>query len=175
MDVTEAIRTRLEVREFTDEPVADETRRAILDAGRLAPSGKNFQHWAFVLVDADDDLRELADLSTSGGWISDADFAVMILTDPQYYYHEIDAARAVTYMQFAAWDRGVGSCIYTGFDEEGTRDFLDAPDDMAVTLVGGFGTPTFDVDNVRGHNNRKPLDEVAHRDRYGQASEASAR
>lgn len=171
MDVAEAIRTRLDVREFTDEPVDDETRRAVLDAGRLAPSGKNLQHWAFVVVEDDVDLRELAELSTTGGWITDVDFAVVVLTDPQYYYHEIDAARAVTYMQFAAWERGVASCIYTGFDEDGMRAFLDAPADTAVTLVAGFGTPTFDVEAVRGRKNRKPLAAVTHGDRYGRAWE----
>lgn len=112
MDVSEAIETRLECRDYTDEPVDDETTRRILNAGRLAPSGKNVQHWAFILVDAPEALDRLASISTTGQWVSNADFAICILTDPEYSYHEIDAGRAVTNMQFEAWNRGIGSCIY---------------------------------------------------------------
>lgn len=41
MNVTEAIETRLEIRDFAHETVEEATKRAILDAARLAPSGKN--------------------------------------------------------------------------------------------------------------------------------------
>jgi len=166
MDVTEAIETRLEIREYADEPVDGTTRRAILEAGRLAPSGRNHQHWAFLLVDGDGDLSELAALSTTGAWIEGADFAVVVCIDPDYDYHAIDAGRAVIHMQFAAWEHGVGSCIYTGYDEAGTREFLAVPDRYDVTLVAGFGYP---VREVRGRKRRRPLDEIAHGGRFGAA------
>ena len=109
----------------------------------------------------------MAAASTSGSWVAGADFAVVILTDPSYGYHEIDAGRAVTHMQLEAWSRGVGSCIYTGFDEAGMRDLLDHPQDMSVTLVAGFGHPTRDLDSFVGRKDRKPLAEVAHHGTYG--------
>lgn len=168
MDVTEAIRTRLDIREFADEPVADETKRAILEAARLAPSGKNLQHWAFVLVDDPEGIERLAEASTSGRWVHGADFAVVVLTDPQYPYHEIDAGRALTYMQFEAWNQGVASCIYTGFDEGDMQTLLDYPSSMTVTLVAGFGHPTKPVDSFAGAKDRAPLSEIAHHGSYGQ-------
>lgn len=108
---------------------------------------------------------ELAELSTTGGWIEDADFAVVVRTDPDYDYHAIDAGRTVTHVQFVAWERGVGSCIYTGYDEAGMRSVLDLPDRYDVTLVAGFGHPAREV---RGRKERKPLSEVAHHDRFGE-------
>lgn len=162
MEVSDAIWTRLEVREYVDEPVSTGAKRAILEAGRLAPSGKNRQHWRFVLVEDATDRRTLAHLSTTGAWIAGADFAVVVLTDPTLDYHGLDAGRAVTHMQFEAWDRGVGSCIYTGYDEAGMREFLDVSDDVDVTVVAGFGYPTFDVESIDGRKNRVPLSTIAY-------------
>ncbi|AGN02957.1 nitroreductase [Salinarchaeum sp. Harcht-Bsk1] len=167
MDVTDVIQTAISVREFTDEPVDTETKRAILDAGHLSQSGHNSQHWRPILVDDADDLARLAELSTSGSWVADADFAVVIVTNPERHYHEIDAGRTITHMQFAAWDRGIGSCIYTGFHEAGTRECLDVPEDLEVTAVIGFGHPTFDVESLRGRKDREPLDEIVSHGRYG--------
>ncbi|MEF8831623.1 MAG: nitroreductase family protein, partial [Halobacteriales archaeon] len=139
-----------------------------LDAGRLAPSGKNLQHWRFVLLDDSDDVERLADLSTTGGWVEDADFAVVVLTDPTYGYHQIDAGRAITHMQFRAWVDGVGSCIYTGYDESDLRAFLGAPDTLDVTAVVGFGYP---ADGGAGTKGRAPLGEVAFDGRFGESFE----
>lgn len=169
MDVSEAIATRLEVREYDDERVPDETKRAILDAARLAPSGKNLQHWSFVLVDDSDAIEALAGSSTTGQWVAGADFAVVVLTDPSYGYHEIDAGRAVTHMQLEAWTHGVGSCIYTGFDEPAMRDAFEYPDEVTATLVAGFGYPTRPMESFVGNKARAPLDEIAHHGTYGGA------
>jgi nitroreductase len=164
MDVLEALRTRIEVREYAEEAVDAAVREDVFEAARLASSGKNTQHWRFVLVDEDSDLARLADLSTTGAWIDGADFAAVVVTDPDYYYHELDAGRAITHMQLAAWEHGVGSCIYTGYDETGMREFLEVPDEFAVSAVVGFGYPTRDIE---GRKSRRPLGEVAFADRFG--------
>jgi nitroreductase len=171
MDVTRALETRLEVRRYANEPVAEENKHAILDAARGAPSGKNRQHWRFVLIEDQTDLDRLAQLSTTGGWIDGADFAVVVLTNPEHDYHEIDAGRAITHMQLAAWDVRVGSCIYTGFDEAGMQEFLAVPTALAVTAVVGFGYPKFDVDDLEGRKDREPLSDVVHEGRFGKPLE----
>lgn len=167
MDVTDAVTGRIEVREFADEAVDDATKRAILDAGRLAPSGRNVQHWRFVLVDDDEELRELADASPTGGWVAGADFAVAICTDPGYAFNEIDAGRTTANMQLFAWGCGVGSCLYT-VDTAEALEVLGVPDDYDLTAVLGFGYPTFDVESVRGRKERRPLEEVAFDGRWGE-------
>lgn len=163
MDVIEAVETRIEIKEYSDEPVDNETKREILNAGRLAPSGRNLQHWRFVLVDEADDLTELANASPSGTWVADADFAIAICTDPSYSYHEIDAGRAVTHMQLVAWERDVGSRIYT-VDDLTAYDVLGIPDEYHLTLVAGFGYPR---QEVQGRKDRDPLEEVAYSGTFG--------
>jgi len=164
MGIDDAIRHRIDVRDFADKPVDPGVRHAILDAGRLAPSGKNTQHWRFVLLTDEGDIAQLAELSTSGTWIDGADFAVVVTTDPSYHYHELDAGRAISHMQFAAFDRGVGSCIYTGYDDAAMREFLDVPDDRSITAVVGFGRP---ANGLRGQKRRQALSDVAYADRFG--------
>lgn len=167
MDVTDAVTNRIEVREYADEDVDDATKRAILDAGRLAPSGRNVEHWRFVLVDDDERLQALADASPTGGWVAGADFAVAVCTDPGYDFADIDAGRTTTHMQLYAWGLGVGSCLYT-VDAPEAREVLGVPDDYDLTAVLGFGRPTFDVESVRGRKERRPLEEVAFHGRFGE-------
>ncbi len=53
MNTLEAIAGRRSIRRFKDVPVTDEIIVKLLDAARLAPSGKNRQPWRFVVVRQD--------------------------------------------------------------------------------------------------------------------------
>ena len=59
MDVYEAISERRSIRRFKDEPLADEVVEKILQAGTLAPSGKNRQPWRFYVVSGDPKKAEM--------------------------------------------------------------------------------------------------------------------
>jgi nitroreductase len=48
MEVFEAVRTVLAVREFQDKAVPPESVRRIVEAGRLSGSGMNRQPWHFI-------------------------------------------------------------------------------------------------------------------------------
>jgi nitroreductase len=50
MDTLDAIRQRRSIRQFTSEAIPDEVLMRLLEAMRLAPSGKNCQPWRFVVV-----------------------------------------------------------------------------------------------------------------------------
>lgn len=164
MDVFEAIRTKLEVREFSERRVPDEVKLKVLEAARLTPSGLNSQHWRFILVEEKEGLRKLAETSTTGRWISGADFAVIVLTNPRYRFHMIDAGRAIQDMQLTAWSYGVLSCIYTGVREDEMRRVFNIPGELSVTAVVGFGYPKR---KVYGRKRRLPLEEIAFSESYG--------
>jgi nitroreductase len=53
MDVLQAIASRRSIRKFKPDPLPHEMIESILDAARLAPSGKNNQPWRFVVVEND--------------------------------------------------------------------------------------------------------------------------
>jgi nitroreductase len=66
MDIVEALRTTGAVRQFTEEPVADEVIARILDAARFAPNGGNRQAWRIVVVQDPSTRAALRDLYVAG-------------------------------------------------------------------------------------------------------------
>ena len=61
MELSFAIKGRTSIRRFKQVPVQDEHIRAILDAGRLAPSANNSQPWSFLVIRDRDVLAEMAE------------------------------------------------------------------------------------------------------------------
>jgi Nitroreductase family. len=57
-------------------------------------------------------------MSTTGKWVAGANFAVVVLTNAEYPFHLLDAGQAIMSMMLAAWNRGVASRIFTGFDQK---------------------------------------------------------
>lgn len=57
----EAIYSTRSMRRLKPDPIPRELIERIIDAGVHAPSGSNFQNWAFVVVDAPDDRRFIRD------------------------------------------------------------------------------------------------------------------
>ena len=165
MDAFECVATKLDVREFDRKSVPTDVKLRILEAARMAGTGMNTQHWRFILVQERDSLNRLAADSTSGTWVGNADFAVIVLTNPKYGYHLIDAGRAVQNMEIAAWNYGVVSCIYTGVKENALRKDFGIPNELHPGVVVGFGYPTRKLTGRR--KNRKPLAEVAFLEKYG--------
>jgi nitroreductase len=164
LDATHAVRTKLDVREFSSTPVPADVKNMVLEAGRFSQSGTNSQHWRFILVETPGRIKKLAEDSTSGRWVEGANFAVIICTDPRKPYHMIDAGRAVQDMQLTAWDHGVASGVFTGIRaQEFKRDF-GVPESMDVTIVVGFGYPKR---KLIGRKNRLPLSEIAFLERFG--------
>ena len=124
MDTFECIATKLDIREYSNQKVPIEIREKILEAARLTGTGLNTQHWRFIVIEGKDNLSKLAEDSTSGKWVISANFAIIILTNPKYNYHMIDAGRALQSMQLAAWNFGVGSGLFTGIREQNFRQDL---------------------------------------------------
>jgi nitroreductase len=165
MDAYDCVATKLDVREFGAKAVPADVKLKVLEAARLTGSGINNQHWRFILVQGRDNLRRLAQDSTTGQWVENANFAVIVLTNPKYGFHLIDAGRATQDMQVAAWNYGVTSCIFTGIDIDAlTRDF-EIPKEMNASVVIGFGYPAGKITGRK--KNRKPIDELAYLNRYG--------
>jgi nitroreductase len=164
LDAYEAIATKLDLREFAQRRVPAEIKRKILEAARLTGSSMNTQHWRFILIQDRANLGRLASDSTTGGWVANTDFAVVILTDPKVPGYRIDAGRVLQDMEVAAWDFGVGSRLFTGFKQEETRRDFGIPQQLEISAALGFGYP---MRKVRGKKNRKPIDELAYSERYG--------
>ena len=165
MDTVDCIATKLDIREYSKQKVPIEIREKILEAARLTGTGLNTQHWRFIVVEDKDNLGKLAEDSTSGKWAANANFAIIILTNPKYNYHMIDAGRALQSMQLAAWNFGVSSGLFTGIREQNFRKDFNIPAQMNITLVVGFGYPA--KKNLTGkRKNRLSINELVHYEIY---------
>ena len=164
MNATEAVRTKLDSREFSKQPVGADVKKAVLEAARLTQSGVNSQHWRFILVQDPKNHAKLAADSTTGGRLANTNFADIVCTDPTKNYHLLDAGRALQDMQLTAWDSGVTSRIYTGFKQQEMRRDFGVPENLNTTVVVGFGYP---LKKILGRKDRKPLSELAFLERYG--------
>jgi nitroreductase len=139
MDAYTCVATKLDVKDFSSKNVAADVKLKVLEAARLTASGMNVQHWRFILVQGHDELKRLAEDSSTGAWVEGSNFAVIVLTNPKYAFHLIDAGRVAQDMQLAAWNFGVASRIYTGVRDELIRRDFNIPSELNPSIVLGFG------------------------------------
>jgi nitroreductase len=170
MDVAEAIRMKRAVREFAPSPLPDSAVRRILNAGRRAQSSKNSQPWHFMAICQRDTLEALSRLGTYAGHLAGAALGVAILTpDPSLRWSIMfDAGQAAAYMQLAAWELGVASCLATIYEPEAARELLGFPPDLHLRLAISFGCPVDPaVLTTPPHaGGRRSLDDCLHFERW---------
>ncbi len=165
MDVFECVKTLSSIRSYVSKAVPDTVVREVIEAGRLAPSAHNDQPWQFVLVRDKTVLKGLETYCISGRFVSEVDFAVVVLTDPASKWHEIDGTRAVQNMVLTAWSRKLGSCWIGRLDREGLMKYLGIPGSLNVLTVLPFGY--FDERRAGAVKNRKPPGQAFHLNRFG--------
>src|SRR5215831_2243801 len=165
MEVFDAVRTVLAVRNYKETPVPPDTMKRIVEAGRLSGSGMNGQPWHFIVVDDRETLRRLGTLARTGPYVAQAPLAIVVAIQKRKF-GPADAARAIQSMILTAWSEGVGSnwVGFMGLDE--IKPVLGIPNDMDVLAVIPFGYPV--QPGSKGKKNRKPLSQVASRGKFGQ-------
>jgi len=168
MEVFETVRTVLAVRKYKDTPVPPDIVRRIVEAGRLSGSSMNGQPWHFIVIENRDTLRRLGEMARTGSYIVQAPLAIVVAIDKTTFSIS-DASRAIQSMILTAWSQGIGSnwVGFLGMDE--VKSLLNIPADLDVVAIIPFGYPAQAIG--KGKKNRKPLSEVANRERFGQPFE----
>jgi nitroreductase len=143
MNVSQAIRMKRAVRKFKPQPLPAEAVRAILNAGRRSQSSKNSQPWHFIAIQQRETLEALSKLGEYAGHLAGAALGVAILTfDPASRFSVMfDAGQAASYMQLAAWEMGIGSCLATIYEPEKARELLGFPSEWHLRIALSFGYP----------------------------------
>ena len=124
LSVTEAVRAKRAVRAYSAEPVPAALVRAILSAGRRAQSSKNDQPWTFVVVTEREQLQRLSTAGAYAAHMPASAFTVVLVAPAAY---EFDLGQAAAYMQLAAVEHGIGSCVTTLQDSEAAHAILGGP------------------------------------------------
>jgi len=173
LDTTDAIRTKRAVREFAHKDLPEAAALRILNAGRRAQSSKNTQPWSFVAVRDPAIRQELSRLGTYAGHIAEAAMAVVLVSNDPATKPSIlfDLGQAAAYMQLAAWDLGIGSCLVTLYEPGKAAALLGLPPDQHARFAISFGFPA-DPSVITAPprpTGRRPIQETVHWERWGGA------
>jgi nitroreductase len=170
MEVSTAIRLKRAVRQFKVEPLPDDAVLSILNAGRRAQSSKNTQPWQFIAIRDKNQLKLLSECGNWAGHLAGAALGVAILTpDPSERFQILfDEGQAAAYMQLAAWELGIGSCLATIYDVEKARSVLGYPADLLLRFAISFGYPLdpAQIEQPPRMGGRRSLDEIVHREHW---------
>jgi len=171
MKVLEAIQKRRSVRKYKQDPIPEEALLRVLEAARLAPSGKNFQPWKFIIV-KDKELKEkLARASAGQFFIAKAPIIVVGCGFPDKCYARmgrymkswsVDVTIALEHLILQAQEEGLGTCWIGSFEEEEVKAILNVPEEVKVLALTPLGYP----DEIPRFRGRKSLDEIISYDRY---------
>jgi nitroreductase len=170
VETWDAIRSRRDVRSFTDRPLTDDELDRILEAGRRAPSSRNWQPWDFVVVTDRRHLVELAEVWQGAGHVarSAATIALIapIIEGGKQQVEFFDLGQAAVSMMIAAADLGIGSGHAAVRDQELARRILGFPADRFCAHLIPLGEPADRPLAPLRRPDRRPFDELVHRGRW---------
>lgn len=165
MNVFDAVQTVLAVRDYRSDPIPDDILRRVVEAGRLSASAQNRQPWHFIVVDDRETIGRLAEAAPTGPYIANAPVVIVVAVEERKIA-ESDASRAIQNMILTAWSEGIGS-NWVGFrGPEGAAEIVGLPEGLKVLALLALGYPAAEIG--KGIKKRKPLGEVASRNRYGE-------
>jgi nitroreductase len=173
MDIYEAIKTRTSVRGYRSTPVEDDKLKRILDAARLAPSGKNGQPWTFIVVKDAGTRVKLVEACKGQGFIGEAPVVVAACGREELAYQKmggywnslpVDIGISLEHLMLAAAAEGLGTCWIGAFIEGDVREILGIPAEVKIVALTPVGYPKGERVTIP----RKPLEEITMRERWGE-------
>lgn len=116
MDAIQSIKSRISVRQYSDQPISAADVQTILEAGMSGPSCVNARDWSFIVVQDPDMLNKMADANGRPAEpLRTAKLGILVCGDLErafpraQEYWVIDGAIAAQNMILAANALGIGS------------------------------------------------------------------
>ena len=142
--------------------VPEETILKILDAGRHAQSSKNEQPWIFLLVQDRERLQALSECGSYASHVAGAAFAVVLV---DHHNWSFDIGQVAAYLQLAAWDLGVSSCIAYFGDQEKLKSLFGIPAEANAEIGISFGYSAEEPRKPK-RSGRKPHEQILKREHW---------
>lgn len=169
MQTWDAITARRNVRKFSDRPIPAGDLDRILEAGRRSPSSKNWQPWNFVLVTDRAQLQALSQVFEGAHHVAGAAAAIAVVgpvEDNEFHRAQFDLGQATMCMQLAAADLGIGTSHAGVTNIALAQELLGLPQDRDWVILLSLGYPADRPLTPVRNPDRRPFDEVVHRDRW---------
>jgi nitroreductase len=171
METFDAITARRNVRAFSERTIDEADLERILEAGRRAPSSRNWQPWDFVVVRERAQLVALAKVWRKGAHVAESAVTVALIgpvldDEMQQGWLQFDCGQAMMSMLIEAADLGIGSGHSAVQDQDLLRSLLDIPEDRFGIALMPLGYPKErPLAPIRAPD-RRPLSDVVHRERW---------
>jgi len=171
MSVFDIMKSRRSVRRYQSKTISDDILTRVLEAARVAPSGKNLQPWKFIVVKDKEKRKKLAVASNGQSFVAQAPVVIAACGFPdQCYQHQgnymkswpIDVSIALDHLMLMAWEEGLGSCWIGAFKETEVKKILSIPEEVKVLALTPLGYP----DEVPRDRGRKELGEIISYEEY---------
>ncbi len=171
MGVLDVIRARRSIRASNRDSIPEEVLARVMEAARLAPSGKNLQPWKFILVRDKNKRMQLAEASRQQYFMAKAPLIIVACGYPDRSYQRqgnymsswsIDVSIAVEHLMLQAQEEMLGTCWIGAFEETTVKTLLAVPEDVKVLALTPLGYP----DEAPPDRGRRDLDRVVCYERY---------
>ena len=163
MEFKNVVKDRYSCKKFESRNVEEASLKAILEAGRLAPTAKNQQPQRIFVIQSPEAMATLTSVRTCYG----APVALLVCADTaaacdrpvtDHNMGEMDASIVATHMMLAAADAGVGSCWMCAFSPAAMAEAFHLPANIVPCLVMPLGYPDEKGTPSPRHTDRYPLD-----------------
>lgn len=167
MDFLKLAKDRYSCRYFSEKEVEQEKIDKILEAARLAPTGRNSQSQRILVLTDKEELSKLGGC-TPYGW--NAPLVFLICYDKNESWKRSsdnfdggmqDICIVTTHMMLEVTDLGLGSTWVGAFDSVKAREIYNVPHNYEIAAILPVGYPSEEAHPSRLHENRKPVDEIA--------------
>ena len=168
METWDAIRSRRNVRTYSEEAIAPEDLDRILEAARRAPSAGNQQAWDFIVSTDREQLARLTRVGPAAGHVAGSAATIALVAprsdDPQMRdLVQFDLGQATMSIMLAAADLGIGSAHAGAHDQELARRLLGVPEDRFCAVLVTLGVPADRPLTPIQRPNRRPFNDIVHR------------
>ena len=166
MEFTELVKKRYSCKKYDSRKVEREKLNAILEAGRLAPTAKNTQEQHIYVLQSDDALAKIDEVTPCR---YGAPTVLVVAYDRNNVFTypggkadsgAEDATIVATHMILAAADEGVDSCWLNFLDPDALAKDLGLPENEAILMVMDLGYAAEGAGPLPNHSSRKPLEET---------------
>lgn len=178
MSFSELVKQRYSVRKFDPRPIGREQMNAILEAGRLAPTGVNYQPQRILVVQGED----LQNMQGCTPCMFGQSAVLVVCYDKTVSWKsrsgrdigEVDATIVLTQMMYQAEELGIGSLIVGMYKEALLRERFHIPETFEIVSLLMLGYPAPDCEpHPQLHFARKPLEQTVFYGSYDALSEMS--
>ena len=170
MSFMDLAKSRYSERYFDSRPVEEEKLALILEAGRIAPTGCNYQPQRIYVIQSEEAMKKAIGTKAS---LCGCPIALLVCYDKDtvwknpedrnyenYNCGEQDASAVAASMMFEAEELGVHSLWIRGFDSQDIIEAFDLPSNHVPVMMLALGYPSEKSHPAHLHGKRKAIEET---------------